>query len=120
MFPDGHLYATDLEDLAHYFAQARRLMLRWQARHPANVLEVGYEALIADPVSETRRIADFCGLDWRAECLEFHQRTHASFTFSEVQVREPLNDRGVGAWRRYRRELTPLVEGLKAAGITLP
>jgi len=120
MFPDGHLYATDLEDLAHYFAQGRKLMLGWQARHPANILEVGYEALIADPVAETRRIADFCGLAWRADCLEFHERAHASFTFSEVQVREPLNDRGVGAWRRYGRELTPLVEGLKAAGITLP
>lgn len=112
MFPDGHRYASDLSAIAHYYSMSEQIMTFWHERLPGRILSVDYEAIIEDPEVRTQEIANFCGLEWKAECLDFHQRTDASYTFSELQVREPLNSRGVDAWRRYEKQLQPLVNRL--------
>jgi tetratricopeptide (TPR) repeat protein len=116
MFSDGHLYATGLESLAHYYAVSLDIMEHWKSLFPERVLEVVYEDLVLHPEQETQKIAAHCGLDWRPECLDFHSRLEASYTFSEMQVREPLNKKGIGAWQRYERQLQPLVRALQDNG----
>lgn len=116
-FPDGHSYACDLAALGHFHAQSERLLRHWRAAWPGRILEVDYEALIADPETGTRRIAEHCGLRWTPECLRFHERTEASFTFSELQVRRPINADGIGRWRRHAAALAPLIEALREGGV---
>ena len=118
--PDGHSYACDLAALGHFYAQSERLLRHWQVAWPGRILEVDYEALVADPETGTRRIAEHCGLEWTPECLRFHERTEASFTFSELQVRRPINADGIGRWRRHAEALAPLIEALEAGGVDLP
>lgn len=118
-FPDGHPYATDLEDIAHCIAHSERIMAMWKALYPDNILEIDYEELVANPVPETQKLARFCGLEWRPDCLDFHKRTDASFTFSEVQVRQPLNAKGIGRWRQYAESLMPFRKALVAHGVSI-
>lgn len=117
MFSDGHLYATDLNSLAHFISISVQLMDHWKKLYPDRILEVQYEELVANPEQQTQAIAAHCGLEWRAGCLDFHERVEPSFTFSEMQVREPLNAKGVGAWRRYEDGLRPLLDALQQYGI---
>ena len=118
-FADGHAYATDLDNLAHYYWLSQQLMSYWQRLHPDRIIDIEYEQLVADPEAQTRSIAEFCGLEWRPECLEFHQRHDASYTFSELQVREPLNAKGIGRWRNYSTELVPFIDACVANGVQL-
>jgi len=120
MFPDGHRYATSLHAVAQYYAISAQMMAHWKAIYPERILEFDYEELIADPEARTKELARFCCVDWRPECLDFHERVVASHTFSEMQVRQPLNDKGIGAWRRYESELEPLVEALQRSGVLSP
>ncbi len=113
MFPDGHRYACDLEHLAHFCAQTERLMQHWKALYPDRVLEIRYEELIAQPEQQTRSIAAFCALEWHPGCLDFHKDASKSFTFSEMQVRKPLNSEGIGRWKAYEDSLTPLLKALE-------
>jgi hypothetical protein len=62
---------------------------------------------------QTQAIASHCNLEWVPECLDFHKRVGKSFTYSEMQVREPLNRKGIGAWRRYESHLGKLVAALE-------
>lgn len=117
MFTGGHRYATDLSALAHYYGVSVRLMEHWINTHPGRVLTVDYEALIADPERRTQEIAAHCGLEWSADCLAFHERIEPSYTFSEMQVREPLNTKGIGNYRNYEAELGPLFEALDREGL---
>lgn len=116
-FPDGHPYACDPGWLAHFYGQSVRMMRHWQALLPDRVLEMAYEDLVEAPEARTRELADFCGLEWHERCLEFEKKPAASFTFSEMQVRKPLNRAGVGRWRHYGTELAPLVKALTDNGI---
>jgi hypothetical protein len=71
-----------------------------------------YEELTADPETKTRELIDFIGLDWDPACLKFHEARTSVRTISLHQVREPVNTRSVGRWRRYEKHLGPLVDAL--------
>lgn len=117
MFPDAHSYAVDLDWLAHLYAQSERLKSHWLAAFPGRVIEVVYEDLVQDLEGQTKAIADFCGLDWNPGCLAFHTKAGTSFTYSELQVRKPLNKDGIGRWRHYEQQLAPLTEALGRYGV---
>lgn len=112
-------YACDLGDTARYYLLFDRLMAHWRQVAPGFVHELSYEALVADQEGETRRLLAFCGLPWDAACLRFEDNAAPVATASAVQVREPLNRRSVGRWRRYEDALAPARAILEAAGIDL-
>lgn len=119
LFPDGHPYATDLDDLAHYYSLSVAMMSHWQDLYPERIATIDYEQLVREPEEQTRTLAKVCGLEWRPECLDFHERRDASFTFSELQVREPINAKGIGRWRKYAQALAPFIQSCVAHGVQL-
>lgn len=98
-------FATDLEDIALYQAAHDRLMRHWQAVLPLPILEIEYEAFVADIEPQARRLIEFLGLEWDPVCLEFHTRQRAVQTPSRWQVRQPVHTGSVGRWRAYREWL---------------
>ncbi len=119
LFDGGYPYSYDLGELARYYAAYRRLMEHWRAVLPGAIYDLSYEALIADQAGETRRLLEFCRLDWEDACLTFHLNPSATTTASAAQVRRPLYDDSVGQWRHYRMQLEPLERELAKAGIPI-
>ena len=117
LFSSACAYSYDFSELAAYYAGYRRLMARWRQVLPGALLDVSYEDLARDPESEGRRILAFCGLDWDPACLDAAGNTRAVNTASSAQVREPVHQRGIGAWRRYQAELAPLQAQMQAQGL---
>lgn len=106
-------YASDLGELGRYYHAYRTLMAHWQAVLPAGtMLEVRYDALVADLPGEVRRVLDFCGLEWNDACLAFHATERAVRTASMTQVRQPLYRSSVGRWRPPAEALRPLLDAL--------
>ena len=60
----------------------------------------------------SRRLVEFCGLDWDDQCLRFHENPRVVTTFSTLQVRQPMYRSSVGRWRRYEKHLAPLLAAL--------
>jgi hypothetical protein len=111
-FTHGHSFTNDFSDLATYYRGYRRLMDHWQEVRPLDLIEVDYESLVADQEGVSRRLVEFCGLDWDPRCLRFHENGRPVATASKLQVREKLFSSSVGRWRVYQRFLTPLIEAL--------
>ncbi|HEY5409391.1 MAG TPA: tetratricopeptide repeat protein, partial [Caulobacteraceae bacterium] len=108
-------FAYDLGELGRYHRAVDLLMRRWRDLLPAGVLlELQYEALIADPEGQVRRLLEHCGLDWDPRCLQFHRSERFVRTSSAAQVRRPLYADAVGASRVHERHLGPLLEALGA------
>lgn len=120
LFRMGYPFSYDFDDLARYYAAYQRLMNHWRAVLPERaLLHVSYEALVDDQEGKTREILEFCGLPFESGCLEFHRNAAPVATASSVQVRRPMNRDAVGRWRRYERELEPLVAALQREGVAL-
>lgn len=102
-------YANDLEDLGHYYSEYLRMMNHWRMTLPENaMLEVPYEALVADQEGWTRRMLEFVGLPWDPRCLDFHRVDRAVITASKWQVRQKMNGSSIDRWRNYQKFLGPL------------
>jgi len=106
-----HSYANDLGDLAHYYGQYERLMQYWRERLPTQVLlEVPYEGLVKDTEGWSRRMLEFLGLPWEAQCLDFHRTERAVATFSKWQARQQIHTTSIARWRHYQPFLESLFE----------
>ena len=117
-FPEGtHLYAYDLQDLAHYYATFVEMVDFWRAEAPDAFTEVQYETLVSNPEHESRRLIAAAGLEWQDACLNFHQTTRKVDTLSVYQVRQPISGGSVKAWERYEADLTPMIDVLRDRGL---
>jgi tetratricopeptide (TPR) repeat protein len=108
-FESANNYANDLQDLAHYHGEYRRLMHHWCNTLPSDaLLHVPYERLVAEPEAWSRRMLEFVGLPWDARCLDFSRTERTVVTASRWQVRQVISTSSVGRWRNYQRHLGPL------------
>ena len=118
LFADAYLHSYDLEEMARHHCRYRHLMAVWRERFGDRFLDISYEETVSDLEPNARRLIDFLGLPWEDECLRFHEQKNAVSTASAVQVREPVHTRSVGRWRRYEKQLEPMLAVLRKNGIT--
>ncbi|HKI35572.1 MAG TPA: tetratricopeptide repeat protein [Gemmataceae bacterium] len=111
-FAEPHPFTLDLNHLGQYYREHERLMAHWRQALPVPVFELSYEELTADQDAVSRRLLDFCGLDWDERCLRFNETQRAVRTASTLQVRQPLYRSSVGRWKRYQAHLKPLLDAL--------
>ncbi|MBS0362395.1 MAG: sulfotransferase, partial [Proteobacteria bacterium] len=111
-FVHGNETLFDLADIGAEYARYRAIMDHWDAVAPGRFLDVGYEALVADPQVAIRRLAEVTGLGWDPAMLDFHRREGAVSTASVAQVRRPIHAGPVRRWRRHAERLQSLIAAL--------
>jgi tetratricopeptide (TPR) repeat protein len=76
---------------------------------------VSYESLVADPAAELARVCAFLDLPWNEEMLDPARRGErgAIRTNSYHQVVEPLYQRALARWERYRTYFAPYADTLR-------
>ncbi|HJP97159.1 MAG TPA: sulfotransferase [Rhodanobacteraceae bacterium] len=101
-----------LEYLARAYVAAMECWLYHANLMKPEVFLSRYEDLVADAPTQTRRIAEFLGLDDAGAMLGFDARAREKGyikTPSYTQVIEPLNTKGLGRWQRYREYFEPVL-----------
>jgi tetratricopeptide (TPR) repeat protein len=111
-FARGQGFTYDLTDIGRYYADYVELMAHFDAVLPGRVHRVIYEAMVADPEAETRRLLDHCGLPFEDACLRFYENDRAVRTASSEQVRQPIFTDAADHWRNYDPWLGPLKAAL--------
>jgi hypothetical protein len=102
-------HAYSQAELIHYHGLYQRMMEHWHRTCPGFVLDVEYEALVQDPLAESKRVFEFLDLPWRPEVVDVQARAAVPVsTLSAAQVRQPLNSASIGRWRPYAEWLQPL------------
>lgn len=110
-FSIGPDYAHDLDALVFVYKQYLRIMDHWRRILPKDrLLEVDYEAIVADREPVLRTILAFLGLEWDEACMHHERNKHAISTPSIWQARQPVFSRSVERWRRYEPWIGPLAE----------
>lgn len=116
LFADSVPHAYAQGDLAHYHALYADIMRHWHAAHPGFVLDVAYEDLVRDPLATSRRVYEFCGLEWSPNVVEPEAWAgRAINTLSSVQARQAVNSASIGRWEPYAHRLQPLRDALSGA-----
>lgn len=113
-FDTGQDFSYELEDIAMYYHVYRRLMDCWLSILPLQIKVVSYEKLVEDSETMSREIIDFCGLEWDAVCLSFHEADSVVTSASNRQVRQGIYSDAVEHWRNYSATLQRFERKLKA------
>jgi hypothetical protein len=95
-------YAMYLETMAHF----RREI-------PGSVIDVSYEALVAEPERSLRVLLSRLDVGWDPSVLRFFDSSRHIRTASILQVREGVHDRGVGGWVKYADQLQSMIAALR-------
>jgi tetratricopeptide (TPR) repeat protein len=113
LFSGDQPYTYDLAELGRYYRAYEALMDHWRSVLPKGVmLEVQYEAMVADIEREARRLIAHCGLEWDDACLSFYETERVVRTASAAQARRPIYNSSVGRWHCYGDMIGPLCEVL--------
>jgi hypothetical protein len=116
MFEGGaYPYSYGLEELAAHHAAFEDLLEYWQRIAPESVHVVRYEDIVVDGEETLRKALAFCGLEAAPGMLDITANRAPVSTASSSQVRQPIHARGIGAWKRYSRQLEPLRRLLEGA-----
>ncbi|WP_158771127.1 sulfotransferase [Paraglaciecola sp. L1A13] len=105
-----YAYAYDLENIGKFYARFHQLVHEWQARDTNNFTLLNYEQLVSEPQKNIEQLLHFCNLPWQSQCLHVEQNQAPVSTASKVQVREAINRKSIGNWRKYQ----PYTEVLQA------
>ena len=93
------------DEMMRFWAQCRQIL-------PMIVHLVRYERLVEDAEPEMRALAAFLGLTWTDSFLD-NRATARERGFintpSYAQVVEPLYDRSIGRWEKYRKQMRPVL-----------
>jgi tetratricopeptide (TPR) repeat protein len=106
---DAYPYSYALNDLAEHCLRVRSWTEHWQAIAPQSVRVVSYEDLVRSPERTTAQVLHFLGLKRQGDLHEITRNSAPVSTASSSQVRESIHERGIGAWKRYQRQLQPLL-----------
>ncbi len=108
-------YTYDLGSVGRHYVRYMQLMQHWhRVLPPGSVLDLHYEAMVADTEGQARRLLDYLGLPWDARCLAFHQNQRVVNTASAAQVRKPIYRSSVARWKRFEAHLGLLQDIVQA------
>ena len=105
-------YTYDFKDLATFYKAYDSSIKFWEKDSRINIFDLVYEDLIDDKLVQTKRLLEFCDLDWDENCLSFHKNKKAVSTASLAQVRQPIYNSSVEKWKSYSKDLEILRKNL--------
>jgi tetratricopeptide (TPR) repeat protein len=117
-FSSGSDFSYALDHIGAYYNGYLKLMDHWHAVLPGRVLTLQHEHLVRDPEPQIRSLLEALNLPFEAACLNFHNTRRAIRTASSEQVRQPINAKGIGAWRQVDAHLQPLKSALGEATLS--
>lgn len=108
-------FAFELEHIARFAIDSRRLMAHWSNVLPLPMHEVRYESLVENQEDETRALLEFLSLPFDDRCLRFHETARVAITSSSEQIRQPMYATAVSRKDHYEKHIERLRELLEEA-----
>ncbi len=112
LFAKGQNFTYSLNDIGNYYCDYYEIMDHWNTVMPQAVYRVYYEKMITDTETQVRQLLEYCGLPFEEECLNFYKNERAVRTASSEQVRQPIYQSGLEAWKPFEHHLGSLKKAL--------
>lgn len=101
-----------LEDIGNYYKSYRNIMDYWKKTLSSNIFSLNYEYFVDNQIEITKKLLDFCNLNFEDQCLNPEKNTNMVKTVSKNQVRKKVTDTNIRKWEKYKDHLKPLIDSL--------
>ena len=110
----SHQYSYNQKMLVEYYKLHQDIMGFWLKDYADDIFVLDNEELVNNQETVSKKLIDFCGLSWEKQCLEFHKNKRQVRTASIEQVRKPINNKSIGAWKKYESYLSEMLSELRS------
>ena len=110
----SHQYSYNQKILVEYYKLHQDIMEFWLKNYADDIFVLDNEELVNNQETISKKMIDFCGLSWERQCLEFHKNKRQVRTASIEQVRKPINNKSIGAWKKYESYLSEMLMELSS------
>lgn len=110
-------WSFNFDEIAEWRRTYEMTRAAWRERIGGETLDVSYEALVADPARETKRILKFVGLASDPACDRFFETRRAAPLESVRRLRLPIDTASVARAHAYGARLDPLRRALDQRGL---
>jgi len=112
-YENGYRFSYNMDDLVTFYGLYSKLMDFWHNKFPEKIYDICYEDLTTNQEEETKKLLEYCELDWDDNCLNFHKNKRPVKTASSFQVKQKMYQGSSEAWKKYESHIQPLIDGLK-------
>jgi len=106
---EGNLnFCYSQEELAKYYNLYLDLIKFWKEFMPDSIIDIEYEKLVTETKSETKKMLDFCELNWEENCLNFSNNKTPIKTASVGQARNKIYSTSLKSSTKYEYFLKEL------------
>ena len=109
----SHQYSYDQKVLVKYYRLHEKLMDFWFKKYAEDIFILDNEELVNNQEKISKELISFCELSWEKQCLEFFKNKRQVRTASIEQVRKPMTNKSIGAWKKYEKNLENMIQELK-------
>ncbi len=117
LFTTACPYSYDQQEFVQYYGWYHELMAHWRRVLPGRILDVDYEAVVADPSAAARRMSEFCGLAFEPGMIDIGHSSDPVATASSVLVRDGIRRDRSRVWEAYAAQLQPMIQAIAALGL---
>ena len=110
----SHQYSYNQKMLVEYYKLHQDIMEFWLKNYADDIFVLDNEELVNNQETISKKLIDFCDLIWEEQCLEFHKNKRQVRTASIEQVRKPINNKSIGAWKKYESYLSEMLSELRS------
>ena len=102
LFGPGKMdWSYDKDNIIKFVKLYKNLIQFWKNKIPNYIYEINYENLINNQEAESKKILNFCKLNWDSEVLKFYEKKIPVQTASIYQANQPLYDKSINISAKY-------------------
>ena len=110
----SHQYSYNQKMLVQYYKLHQDLMKFWFEKHADGIFILDNEELVNNQEIMSKKLIEHCELEWEEQCLDFYKNKRQVRTASIEQVRKPINNKSIGAWKKYEDYLSEMLSELNS------
>jgi Tfp pilus assembly protein PilF len=110
----SHQYSYNQKMLVAYYKLHQDLMKFWLKKYANDIFVLDNEELVNNQETVSKKLIEHCELEWEEKCLDFHKNKRQVRTASIEQVRKPINNKSIGAWKKYEDYLSEMLLEFKS------
>ena len=85
-------WAHNLDDIVQYIDTYNYVSNKWLNEFNIDYYEINYSQLVNDFDSETKKLFEYCEIDWRPDLINFNDKNFISHTASNIKIRGTLSN----------------------------
>jgi len=98
-------WSYDQEELVEFINIYENFMRFWHSKIPNYIYDCKYEELVSNQTKETKKLINFCNLEWDEKCLDYTKNASGIKTISLSQARQPIYKSSVNLSEFYKGKL---------------